>query len=82
MSSTQPSEWSDHEIDLLRRLGVNVRQRRVELEFSQQALANAADLHRTFVTRLEKGTVNVSLINLARVARALQCTVIDLLRGL
>lgn len=49
----------------------NVRQRRLELELSQEELAERAGVHRTYVGMLERGEKNVTIYNIERVALAL-----------
>ncbi|MDP9412720.1 MAG: helix-turn-helix domain-containing protein [Pseudomonadota bacterium] len=49
-----------------------VRSRRGQLGISQEELAERAGLHRTYVSQVERGVVNVSLDNIARLSAALQ----------
>ncbi len=65
--------------DLRSGLAATLRQLRGERGLSQEKLALAAGLHRTFVFRLEKGAVNVSLDALQRVAEALDVRLSELL---
>jgi transcriptional regulator with XRE-family HTH domain len=64
---------------VLTRFGRTVRNRRLELGISQEALAELAGLHRTYVGSLERGERNVSLINITRLAAALNIAPDDLL---
>lgn len=58
--------------------GREVRRRRLALGVSQEALAEACDLHRTYIGGIERGERNVSLLNICRLAYALQCSVGEL----
>ena len=49
----------------------NVRRRRIELNLSQEALAERAGVHRTYVGMLERGEKNVTIYNIERIADAL-----------
>ncbi|EOT7807509.1 helix-turn-helix transcriptional regulator [Pseudomonas aeruginosa] len=49
----------------------NVRRRRLELGLSQEELAEAAGVHRTYVGMLERGGENVTIYNIERIAQAL-----------
>jgi transcriptional regulator with XRE-family HTH domain len=64
---------------LLRALGQEIRERRTQLSFSQEALAHEAGLHRNVIGRLERGTYNPSLLTLLSIAVELDVSVSDLL---
>lgn len=64
----------------LKRLGAAVRAARAELGLSQEDFAERAEIHRTYAGRIERGEVNVSWENIARVARAAQMRPSELLR--
>ena len=55
---------------LLKRVGARLRKARQEKGLSQEALAHAAGLDRSYVSGLERGEFNVSLVTLAKLARA------------
>lgn len=55
------------------------RELRLSAGLSQERLAAAAAVHRSFVFRLEKGEVNVSLDVLGRLAAALGVSVSELI---
>jgi transcriptional regulator with XRE-family HTH domain len=57
--------------DFLLALGHVIRMRRKELNMIQLDLAKRADLHRTYLADIERGTRNVSVKNLLRLADAL-----------
>lgn len=65
-----------------KKLGERIRGRRQELGLSQEALADRADLHWTFVGQVERGQRNLSLHNLLKLAAALKLDPAELVRGL
>lgn len=59
---------------LLVGLGASIAKRRAELGLSQEELAELAELsrvHRTYVSDVERGLRNVSILTLERIATAL-----------
>ncbi len=56
---------------LLRSVGARIRKARRAKGISQEQLAFAANLDRSFVSGLERGEFNVSLLALAKLARVL-----------
>lgn len=65
-----------------REFGRRVRARREQLGVSQEALGERAQLHRTYVGRLERGELNPSLLSVLRVAGGLGVDAADLVRAL
>lgn len=59
----------------------NVRRLRAERMWSQEMLAHFAGLHPTEVSRLERGLRTPRITTLVNLARALGCTVDDLVAG-
>ena len=57
------------------RFGKAIRRRRRELDFSQEELAERADLHRTYISDIERGERNPSLENIEKLAKALDISV-------
>jgi len=66
----------------LKRFGDNVRTRREALQLSQEQLAERADLDRTYISGVERGVRNLSMLSAARLAKALKTTVADLAAGI
>lgn len=56
---------------LLKRVGARIRKARLARGLSQEALAHATDMDRSYVSGLERGEFNVSLLALAKLATAL-----------
>jgi transcriptional regulator with XRE-family HTH domain len=61
--------------------GRNVARIRSEREFSQDKLAEKADLDRTYVSGIERGVRNPGIKTVIRIARALNVSVGDLCKG-
>lgn len=57
---------------ILARFGRAVREHRHKLGVSQEKLAEYADLHRTYVADVERGNRNIGLVNIIRLAAALE----------
>lgn len=65
--------------ETLKRLGDAVRAARKERALSQEALADAADLDRSHMGKIERGERNVTLLNVVRIAKAIGCKPSELL---
>jgi len=53
------------------RFGLKLRQVRHRKQISQEKLAELAGLHRTYVSSVERGQRNISLLNIEKLAKAL-----------
>lgn len=53
--------------------GKKVRELRLARGISQEALADEAGVHRTFMGSVERGERNISLENVVKIAKALNC---------
>ena len=56
-----------------------IRQRRIELGLTQEQVADSADLHRNYLSGIERGVHNIGVSNLVTLAEALQTTASALL---
>jgi transcriptional regulator with XRE-family HTH domain len=64
--------------DIRERFGYAVKARREALGLTQEDLAEKARIHRTYLSDIERGTRNLSLVNIERLAAALDLTIADL----
>jgi transcriptional regulator with XRE-family HTH domain len=65
--------------NVLVRFGIRLREIRLQKGVSQERLAELAGLHRTYVSSVERGQRNVSLINIERLAKALKVSLAELM---
>ncbi len=61
-------------------LGESIRRRRMECGVSQQDLALDAGVHRTYISDIERGSRNLTVLTLNRIAQALGTTAGELYR--
>jgi transcriptional regulator with XRE-family HTH domain len=62
------------------RFGVVLRAAREDLKLSQEDLAEAAGLHRTYIGQVERGERNISVDNMERLAEAVNVPLWEMLR--
>ncbi len=67
--------------DIRERFGFSVKDRREALGLTQEEFAERAGIHRTYLSDIERGTRNVSLINIERVALALSLKISELFQA-
>jgi len=67
-------------MDMRKRVGGNVRRLREKLEISQEELAERAELHRTYISGVERGVRNPTVLVLAKIAAALGAEPANLLK--
>ena len=68
----------ENPLDIKQRFGKAVRRRRRELDLSQEELAERAELHRTYLSDIERGEGNPSLEIIEKLANALDISVASL----
>jgi transcriptional regulator with XRE-family HTH domain len=59
-------------------LGDKIRTYRKQAGFSQEKLAEKADLHHNFIGEVERGNMEISLTSMLKIAKALKVKVRDL----
>jgi transcriptional regulator with XRE-family HTH domain len=59
----------------------NVRRLRVKRSWSQEELADRCNLHRTYIGAIERGERNITVRTLFRIAEALGCDALQLLKA-
>jgi transcriptional regulator with XRE-family HTH domain len=69
----------ERKTELQKAFGAKVRELRLLRKFSQEELADRADLHFTYVSSVERGERNISIENIAKLAMALGCQLKDLM---
>lgn len=65
--------------DIKKKFGEKLRSIRKKKALSQEELAFRANLHRTYISDIERGSRNVSLENIEKIAKALRISTKDLL---
>lgn len=64
--------------EILIKFGERVRSLRKEQKISQEELSFRADLHRTYIGMIERAEKNITLINIDKIAKALNVKIIEL----
>ena len=59
-------------MDVRRRLGLNLKRLREEQGFSQESFADHCGLHRTYISGIERGVRNPTVVILDKIARGLK----------
>jgi transcriptional regulator with XRE-family HTH domain len=65
--------------ELLKEFGARIRQLRFEKKLSQEKLSFATGFHRTYIGMIERGERNISLLNIAALAKVFELNLADLL---
>ncbi|HEY2236988.1 MAG TPA: helix-turn-helix transcriptional regulator [Candidatus Angelobacter sp.] len=67
-------------LDIKIRFGRAIRRIREEQGINQEEAAERCGLHRTYYSGIERGTRNVSIVNVEKVARGLKISLPELFR--
>ena len=68
--------------DIKFRFGCRLRELRLEKRWSQETLANLAEIDRTYIPGIESGKRNVSLIVIEKLSTVFNMSISDLLKGI
>lgn len=66
--------------DIISIIASNIKKYRLEKGLSQEALADKAGLHRTYISLLERKKKNVSIKILEKIANALEISIASLIK--
>ena len=69
-------------MDIKEKIGLRIRKLRHEQNISQEAFADVCELDRTYISSIEKGRRNVSIVNLEKIANALNVSLSTLFNDL
>ena len=64
-------------MDIKIAVGKRVKELRNKLSISQEELADTAQLDRTYITSVERGKRNISIVNVEKLANALQVSLAE-----
>ena len=67
---------------ILVKFGKKVREVRVKRGLSQEALADIANVHRTYIGMVERAEKNITLLNIQKLAKALKIDIRELFDGI
>ena len=71
---------SEDVMEILSLFGKRVREHRIKLGISQEKLAETANLHRTYIGMIERAEKNITLVNIEKIAKALNVEIKELLQ--
>jgi len=60
--------------------GNRVKEERLKLNLSQETLAERAGLHRTYIGMIERAEKNITLVNMSKIAKALDMNLAELVK--
>jgi len=75
---TEISNMSKKTISI--KFGEKVRELRVSKNLSQEQLADLANVHRTYIGMVERAEKNITLVNIEKIANALNVNITELLK--
>ena len=68
--------------ELLIKFGETVRQERLKRGISQDTFADIVGVHRTYIGMIERAEKNLTLLNIQKIAKALNLSISELLKDL
>lgn len=68
----------NEEIEIIKSVGEKIRQKRIELNLSQETLCYDANIPRNQVGRIERGEISTTITTLYKICKALKIEIKDL----
>ena len=69
-----------NELEILKQFGRNVNAERIRIGYSQESLAEKIGVNREYISRIERGTQNMSLAKITALANYMETNIDNLLR--
>lgn len=69
-------------MDISKRLGAKIQKLRQNKGLSQEELAFEAGLHRTYISHVERGSRNITVVGLYKIAKGLEIEPATILKGI
>jgi transcriptional regulator with XRE-family HTH domain len=69
-------------MEVIKILGKNIKNKRIQKQLSQEAFADLCGLHRTYIGMIERGEKNLTFVNLVKVSKALDVSICELVQGI
>ena len=69
-----------NELEILKQFGRNVKAERIRLGYWQESLAEKIGVNREYISRIERGTQNMSLAKITALANYMETNIDNLLR--
>ena len=82
MPTKSLDSYSDSEQATMTKFGERVRKLRGKVGLSQEKLAELTEVHRTYVSGVERGRQNISLLTMKKLALALSVGMDELVKDL
>lgn len=80
MPTKKWEQYSEAERKIMAGFGMRVRQLREAAGLSQEKLAEETDVHRTYISGVERGRQNISLLTMMKLAKVLCVEIEELVR--
>jgi len=72
--------YSEKDRKFLKKLGENIRKCRMQKDISQEELAYQADLDRTYISGIERGDRNISVLTFKKISNVIGIEILDILK--
>jgi transcriptional regulator with XRE-family HTH domain len=69
-------------MEIKSKIGKRIKEIREKKSISQKDLSFSADLDRSYIASVESGQRNISIVNLEKIANALDVTLSELFKGI